>query len=140
MSDEGFGLHAMQLLHNEIDSSKKVAFVDGGVLGLDLLPLVEAASHMLVLDALDTGLPPGSLVKIAGDQIPRFAGIRLSQHQLGFQEVLGLAQFLDRLPRYLLLIGVQPAVIRLGLELSKPVAQVLPQAVDRAKEVLVRWD
>lgn len=139
LSDEGFGLHAMKALHDQIDSRMEIEFVDGGVLGLDLLPLVEDASHMLVFDALDANLPPGSLVELIGDQIPRFADIRLSEHQLGFQEVLGLAQFRGRLPEHLHLVGVQPAVIRLGLELSEPVTQVLPQAVSRAKEVLVGW-
>ena len=139
LSDEGLGLHAMQLLRDQIDSSMGVEFVDGGVLGLDLLPLVETTSHMLVIDAIDAGLSPGSLVELIDDQIPRFAGIRLSQHQLGFQEVLGVAQFRGWVPGHLHLVGVQPASIQLGLELSAPVTQVLPQAVNRAKEVLAGW-
>jgi hydrogenase maturation protease len=139
LSDEGLGLHAMRLLRDQIESSMCVEFVDGGVLGLDLLPLVETTSHLLVIDALDAGLPPGSLVELIDDQIPRFAGIKLSQHQLGFQEVLGVAQFRGWLPEHLHLVGVQPASIQLGLELSAPVKQVLPQAVSRAKDVLAGW-
>ena len=136
LSDEGIGLHALKLLCDQLDASMGVEFVDGGVLGLDLLPLVETTSHMLVIDALDAGLPPGSLVELIDDQIPRFAGIKLSQHQLGFQEVLGVAQFRSRLPEYLHLVGVQPASMHLGLKLSPPVKQVLPQVVSRAKDVL----
>lgn len=140
LSDESFGLHAMQALRDQIDSRMEIEFLDGGVLGLNLLPLVEDASHMLVFDALDADLPPGSLVELIDDQILRFADIRLSEHQVGFQEVLGLANFRGRLPEHIHLVGVQPAVIGLGLELSEPVTQVLPLAVSRAKEVLVGWE
>ena len=139
LSDESFGLHAMQILREQIDSRMEIDFVDGGVLGLDLLPLVEEASHMLVFDALDADLPPGSLVELIDDQILKGADIKLSEHQIGFQEVLGLANFRGRLPEHLHLIGVQPAVIGLGLELSQPVTQVLPLAVSRAKQVLAGW-
>jgi hydrogenase maturation protease len=121
-------------LRDQIDSNMNVEFIDGGVLGLDLLPLVVDVSYMLVFDVLDAGLPPGSLVELVGEQIPKFADIKLSEHQLGFQEVLGLAQFRGRLPEHLQLVGVQPAIMSLGLELSKPVTAVLPQAVRRAKQ------
>ncbi|NTU84469.1 MAG: hydrogenase maturation protease, partial [Chloroflexales bacterium] len=62
-----------------------------------------------MLDAADARQAPGSLVELRRDEIPLYAGVKLSQHQVTFQEVLGLANMRGRLPRHLHLIGVQPA-------------------------------
>lgn len=139
LSDEGFGVHAMLVLREQIGDQTDIIFVDGGVLGLDLLPLVEDTTHLLILDALDAGLQPGSVVELTGDQIPAFSQIKLSEHQLGFQEVIGLARFRGNLPPVMHLIGVQPGDTRLGLDMSRAVTQAVPHVVERAQEVLASW-
>jgi hydrogenase maturation protease len=139
LKDEGFGVHAMQALRDEIGPNTNFEFVDGGVLGLDLLPLVEDTRNLLVLDALDAGLSPGSVIELAGDQIPVFSNFKLSQHQLGFQEVIGLAKFRGKMPHNLFIIGVQPDDVSLGLELSEPVAEAIPEVLKRAQAVLAEW-
>ena len=117
----------------------EVAFLDGGTLGLNLLPIVEEASHLLILDAVDARQPPGTVIELAGEAIPLFSGIKLSQHQVTFQEVLGLAAVRGKLPPHLHLIGVQPADLEIGLELSPVVAAALPEVVRRARAVLQAW-
>lgn len=138
-SDEGFGIHALQALFASTPDSSQVHWIDGGVLGLNLLPIVETTPRLLVLDCIDRGLPPGAIIEMTGDEIPLFAGAKLSEHQLGFQEVLGIARFRGAFPADLHLIGIQPASLELGLELSPPAAAALPGVVARAAEVLAGW-
>jgi hydrogenase maturation protease len=109
------------------------------VLGLNLLPLVESCSDLLVLDAVDAGRAPGSVVELARDEIPLLHGVKLSEHQVTFQEVLGLASFRGRLPETLHLIGAQPADLEIGLELSSLIAEAIPRIVERAVEILAGW-
>jgi hydrogenase maturation protease len=150
--DEGVGVHAVRALQvhlppspdgslspQERASGAEVEFLDGGTLGLNLLPIVEEASHLLILDAVDARQPPGAVVELAGDEIPLFSGIKLSQHQVTFQEVLGLAAVRGKLPSHLHLIGVQPADLAVGLELSPVVAGALPEVMHRAAAVLGAW-
>lgn len=140
--DEGVGVHALAALQAALEATAPeapVAFLDGGTLGLSLLPTVEDATHLLILDAVDAHLPPGSVVELADDEIPLYSGVKLSQHQVTFQEVLALAALRGRLPSHLHLIGVQPADLALGTELSSTVAAVLPAVVQRAVAVLQRW-
>lgn len=134
--DEGLGVHALRALERRLGAEPGLELVDGGVLGLKLLPLVEACSHLLVLDAVDAGREPGAVVELARDQIPLLAGVKLSEHQVTFQEVLGLALIRDRLPGTLQLVGAQPADLEIGLELSPVVAVAIPRIVERALEVL----
>jgi hydrogenase maturation protease len=142
--DEGVGVHAVRALEScyqpsAIGHRPLVEFLDGGTLGLNLLPIVEEASHLLILDAVDARQAPGTVIEMLGDDIPLFSGIKLSQHQITFQEVLGLAAVRDRLPPYLHLIGVQPADLEIGLELSPIVAAALPEVIRRAVAVLDAW-
>jgi len=137
--DEGLGVQALKLLDAQLDNKNGFELLDGGVLGLNLLMIVEECSHLLILDAVNAGKSPGTVVELTKDQIPLYAGVKLSQHQITFQEVLGLANIRGYLPEHLHLVGVQPESIAVGLELSPVVEKALPLVVQRAKDVLERW-
>lgn len=138
--DEGFGIHALQYMQRGLEAQLAVEWVDGGVLGLNLLPFVETCSHLLVLDAVDAGLAAGELVEIAGEAIPLYNGRKLSEHQVGFQEVLALAWLRGKLPEHLKIIGAQPACFSTGMELSQPLITALPLVVEKAISVLASWN
>ena len=139
--DEGVGVHALKALEQALGDGADdvVEWIDGGTLGLNLLPLVESCSHLLVLDAADAGQAPGEIVELRKEDISLYTGIKLSQHQATFQEVLGLASFRGKLPAHLHLIGVQPADISIGVDLSPTVEAALPEVAARARRVLDSW-
>lgn len=136
--DEGLGVHALKLLDAQADGTD-FELLDGGVLGLNLLMIVEECSHLLILDAVNVGKPAGTVVELAKEQIPLYAGVKLSQHQITFQEVLGLANIRGYLPEHLHLIGIQPQDMTVGLELSPVVEKNLPEVVSRAQRVMRDW-
>jgi hydrogenase maturation protease len=137
--DEGLGVQALKSLDAQLGANDLVELVDGGVLGLNLLPIVEECSHLLILDAVDGRKPAGTVIELTKEQIPLYAGVKLSQHQITFQEVLGLANIRGYLPDYLYLIGIQPEDISTGLEMSTLIESQMPQVVDRAISILSQW-
>jgi hydrogenase maturation protease len=151
--DEGLGIHALQALKTRIIqyayplsrgeikllNHGELEFLDGGVLGLNLLPWVEEASHLLVLDAVNAHKKPGTLVVLERNEIRLFSGIKLSDHQVTFQEVLGLASFRGQLPENMYLIGIQPLDLSVGVGLSPVVAASIPHVVNRAEAILRAW-
>lgn len=130
--DEGVGVHAVRALQQR-QSAGDFEIVDGGTLGLNLLPLVEEASHLIVLDAIEARREPGTLIELLRDQVPLFSAIKMSQHQRSFQKVLGLARVRGHLPAQLALVGLQPADCQVGVELSPVVARALPQLIARVE-------
>jgi hydrogenase maturation protease len=140
-ADEGFGVRCVEALQAGWDFAPHVQLVDGGTQGLYLLPLVQSATHLLILDAVDYGLPPGTLKRVANDEVPRFLGAKkMSLHQTGFQEVLMLAQMTDSYPREVLLVGCQPEELEdYGGSLRDTVKAVLPQALEIAVAQLAAW-
>ena len=138
-NDEGLGVRALELLGTQPGLPIGFELLDGGVLGLNLLMIVEECSHLLILYAVDAGKPPGTLVELRKEEIPLYTGVKLSQHQVTFQEVLGLAAMRGHLPENLHLLGIQPMDVSIGLELSNEVQAALPQMADRAISVLQHW-
>ncbi len=137
--DEGAGIHALAYLRSAIGRHAQVEWIDGGILGLNLLPLIRNCSHLLVIDAADAGRPPGQLIEIDQDRLLIFHGVKLSEHQVTFQEVLGLATMLGRAPERMHLIGVQPACLEPGTKLSPPVAAAMPEVSRRVRAILESW-
>ena len=109
------------------------------MLGLNLLIIIEDCSHLLILDAVDADKAPGTVIELTKDEIPLYAGVRLSQHQTTFQEVLGLAKMRDHLPEHLHLIGVQPENLEIGVEISQVVESAFPEVTARAIKILKSW-
>jgi hydrogenase maturation protease len=133
-------VHALKALERHIaEHAPEVEFLDGGVLGLNLLPLVEEASHLLILDAINARKEPGTLIEMKRDEIPLFTGIKLSDHQVTFQEVLGLASFRGKLPEHLHLIGIQPADLSIGVELSPLITTRMSEVLERSETILREW-
>lgn len=108
-ADEGFGVRCIEHLAENWSLPEGVTLLDGGTQGLYLLPFLEDADTLLVFDAIDYGLTPGTLKLIEGDEVPRFMGAKkMSLHQTGFQDVIATAQLMGYCPERLILIGCQP--------------------------------
>ena len=108
-ADEGFGVRCIEVMAARYRFGANVTLLDGGTQGLYLIDQVRAADVLVVFDAVDYGLPPGTLKRVEGDEVPRFLGAKkMSLHQTGFQEVLALADLFGDAPDRQLLIGVQP--------------------------------
>ena len=137
--DEGLGVHALKRMDSSWESRGGFELLDGGVLGLNLLMIVEECSHLLILDAVNAGKMPGTVIELKKDQIPLYSGITLSQHQTTFQEVLGLAKVRDNLPEHIHLVGIQPLDLSIGLGLSPDIEQALPEMLEKAESILMSW-
>jgi hydrogenase maturation protease len=142
MSDDGIGVRVVQRLLEGYRFPAGVTVMDGGTLGLDLLPKLEGVKKLLLLDAVETGRGAGSIVRISGEEIPRAMKTRLSPHQAGLQDLLLLllAELQGQIPEEMVLLGVQPEHIGIGLELSAQVAASLDPLAALALEELERWD
>jgi hydrogenase maturation protease len=121
MGDDGVGLAALERLRTGWLPAPGVRLLDGGTWGLQLLPDIEEAERLLLLDAIEAGARPGTLVVLEREAIPRFFAHKFSPHEVDLREVLALADLRGRLPRELVAIGVQPGAVTLAPGLSPEV-------------------
>jgi hydrogenase maturation protease len=139
--DEGFGVRAVEEFHRLCETPENAAVIDGGTQGLYLVHFIEAHDHVLVFDAIDYGLEPGTLKLICDEAVPKFTGAKkMSLHQTGFQEVLSAADLLGRYPSKLALVGCQPLDLEnWGGALTPPVRAAIAPALEIARSVLKDW-
>ncbi|MDR1799310.1 MAG: hydrogenase maturation protease [Bifidobacteriaceae bacterium] len=137
MADDGLGLVLLERLR-AARPDPRVQYVDGVAGGLELLPEVTEASRLLILDAV-AGRQPGECRQVEGDAITVALGSKLSPHQVGLLDVLGAARLLGQEPDQVTVVGVTPAAVELGLELTPVVQAALDGAVARAVGVLDAW-
>jgi hydrogenase maturation protease len=137
-ADEGFGVRALEYLQQHYSFPDQVRLLDGGTQGIYLVQHVREAEILVVFDAVDYGLPGGTLKLVEGEQVPKFLGAKkVSLHQTGFQEVLAMAEMLGDYPSHLLLVGVQPVELEdYGGSLRDEVKACIQPAIDHALEYL----
>jgi len=108
-------------------------------MGLDLLSYLEGVDHLLVVDAVDAGRPPGTIIRLTDGEIPAFLGRKLSPHQIGLADLLTVAALRDLMPRQVVLIGVQPKALGTGLELSPTVGEQVPSIAQMVVKEVRNW-
>ncbi len=140
-ADEGFGVRCAETLVQRYRWPETVTILDGGTQGIYLLPYLQAASHLLILDAADFGKPPGTLLVARDNALPAYWNReQLSLHQMGMNDLLACAQLTGQVPQHITLIGVQPVVLDdFGGSLSDPIRQQIEPALTLALAELSNW-
>ena len=138
MGDDGVGLAALARLRDDwmLDG---VDLVEGATWGLSLLPVIEDAERLVLVDAIAAGGAPGEIIELARDRLPIYLSRKLSPHQVDMRDALAVAELRGRLPNDIVAIGVQPCAVTLGTELSPVIAHGLESLVRAVVARLERW-
>jgi len=137
MADDGVGL-ALLTAVQAARPDDRIEYVDGGTGGMELIPVVQGANRLLILDAV-AGKQPGAVIELSGDQVPRMLSAKLSPHQVGLLDVFAAARLLGREPAEVEVVGVTPQIVDLSVEMSAVVNGALDEAAAKACAVIDRW-
>jgi hydrogenase maturation protease len=139
LRDEGVGIHVINALKDKYKFPESVRLIDGGTMGLDLLPFLEDSEKVLIIDAVDFRKEPGAINIITGETIPSFFNSKLSVHQIGLSDILFISKLMKvNLPE-LCLIGIQPKSIEIGTELSEEIHARLEVLLAQVLQKLREW-
>jgi len=134
--DDGAGAQAINRLREDARIPSDASLVEGGTLGLELLPYVWDASRLIVIDAVDIGETPGTVVRLEGEELNSLPG-NSSVHQLGVSDLLVALRVLGGKQPSVVLLGVQPASTDWSTKLSPAVAAAMDLLVAAAVKELV---
>lgn len=135
--DDGVGISAIERLREGFEVPPEVSLVDGGTLGLSLLPLLEDADEVWILDAVASDAPPGSLVTLEGQSVEPALRERLSVHQVGVADLLDAMHWRDTFPTRLRVLGLVPERFDLEIGLSPAVERGMDQLIETTARELV---
>ncbi len=134
LRDEGVGIHVVQELQKRA-FPPGVEVLDGGVAGVRLLDLFSGAQKLLLVDAAEMGLEPGSIVRFTPEDVRFQSGeLKLSTHDVALPEVLAIARAVNQCPSEVVIIGIQPKEISWGTELTPEVGAAIPKVVELVLE------
>lgn len=140
MSDEGVGVHVIQRLVADYQLPEEVQVLDGGTLGMDLLYYLEETENLLLIDAVQAHKAPGTLIRLEGEQVPAFLSVKISPHQLGVPDMLAAAKLKGSCyPQRIVLWGVQPERLEIGLDLSPKVESQVDPIIKHILDQLQAW-
>lgn len=128
--DDGAGVVAVHRLLRRYRLDDAVTALDGGTLGLSLLPLVDSADRVILVDAIRADAAPGTLVRLEGDEVGPAVYERLSPHQIGVADLLAGAALIGRYPEEVILVGVVPETLLLGLDRTRAVEDRIDDLVE----------
>ena len=119
LSDEGVGVHVINRFQETFVIPDGVEVIDGGTMGLDLMPYFEGRSHVIVVDAMCAdGQKPGTIRRFSGSQVMHMLGERISPHQIGLSDLLACTEVDSQLPEHIVLLGIVPESLDTGLEMT----------------------
>lgn len=139
MSDEGVGVHVIERLAAGYVISEEVQMLDGGTLGMDLLYYLEGIENLLLVDAVETHKKAGTIIRLEGEEVPAFLALKISPHQIGVPDMLAAARFKDLYPKRLILWGIQPELLEIGVDLSPLIESKVDVLVENMVEQLKAW-
>jgi hydrogenase maturation protease len=130
LTDEGIGVRTVETLLEEYRFSDNVEVVDGGTAGMELVEIIANQDHVILIDAVNTGADVGTVVTLEDEEVPALFRSRISPHQLGISDLLGVMALTGETPKNFTLFGVVPFSMATGVELSP---EMLP-----LKDILVK--
>ncbi len=136
LTDEGVGGRVAEEIIKQYRIPSGVEVVDGGTMGMDLLPYLDDRSHLLIVDAIKTEQKPGHAVRLPLDDPPAFFRTMISPHQLGLAEVLGITELTDSMPPNIVLFGIEPVSLETAIGLSSEVESNVPLLVNMIRDEL----
>jgi len=139
VGDDGLGVEVVAALAERWAENSTLSFLDGGIWGMRLLPHIEDAHRLLVVDAIRSGREPGTLVRLERDEIPRHLRGKLSTHQIDLGEVFAVAELRGHFPAEAVALGIEPASFDGFEELSDVVRARVPVLVDAIEAQLRAW-
>jgi hydrogenase maturation protease len=138
LSDEGVGVRIVEALDASHELPDGVEVLDGGTSGMELLDTVADRDCLIVADAVNADGPAGRVIRLEDENIKMLFETRFSPHQLGLSDLLAALRLVDKAPRHVVVIGVVPQNLSLGMELSPAAAGGCNVAVDMIVDELRR--
>lgn len=139
MQDEGFGVRCAEYLQKITDYPDFVQILDGGTLGMDLMPYIAGTKKLLFIDAIDIDGDIGDFYQFTGDELNAYFKNKMSVHDLGINDMLAVLKLTDNPVEEIIVMGIKPDMVSMGLDLTPAVAAKIPQVAEKAKEVVDKW-
>jgi hydrogenase maturation protease len=140
LQDDGIGIHVTDLFRSSHETDERLHVVDGGTIGLSLLPDIEDADAVIIVDASEIGERPGTMRVFRNREIDHLlSGKRRTVHEVALADLFSAAEIRGRSPGERVLIAIQPASTEWGLDPTPEVKATIPLACEAIESLTRHW-
>lgn len=139
MQDEGFGVRCAEYLQKITDYPDFVQIIDGGTLGMDLMPYIAGTKKLLFIDAIDVEGNVGDFYQFTGDELNAYFKNKITIHDVGVNDMLAVLKLTDNPIEEVIVMGIKPEVVSMGLDMTEKIAKKVPEVAQKAKELVDKW-
>ena len=140
MQDDAVGTHVTDALRASPDTPSDLDIIDGGTIGLSLLPQIEDADAVIIVDAAEIKAEPGTIRLFRDEEIDRqLSGKRRTVHEVALVDMFSAAAIRGRMPARRVLVAVQPECTEWGVDLTPRVQAAVPRACAAILEMVAQW-
>jgi hydrogenase maturation protease len=125
LRDEGIGVHLIQYLQKKT-LPDDVELVDGATGGFDLLPFIQDADKVVIVDAVSGRGEPGDIYRFGPEDFETDSVPNTSLHDVCLKDILHIVKLTGPVPP-VTIFGVEPKTMDWGMELTDEVKAVLPR-------------
>lgn len=136
LSDEAVGVRVIEALQQRFNLPDDLDVIDGGTCGFELMPDMANRDHLIVVDAVLSSEPPGSVLVLKDEEVPVVFTRKISPHQLGLADVLSALKMTDEFPPKITLIGIVPESMEFTMELTEKVKNSKEKALETLVQLL----
>jgi hydrogenase maturation protease len=138
LTDEGFGVRAVEYLQARYRWPAHVRLMDGGTLGLLLRPDMQECDLLVVLDVVLGHEAPGTVYLLEGEDLRKSVSFRDSMHQTDLLDTLIACELAGSRPQALV-FGMQPFDYKtMGIELTAKAQALIPEFCRKVVDELSR--
>lgn len=139
MQDEGFGVRCAEYLQKITDYPDFVQIIDGGTLGMDLMPYIAGTKKLLFIDAIDVEGNVGDFYQFTGDELNAYFKNKITIHDVGVNDMLAVLKLTDNPIEEVIVMGIKPEVVSMGLDMTEKITEKVPEVAQKAKELVDKW-
>ena len=132
-------MHVIERIIAAYNIPEDLLLLDGGTLGLDLLYYLQGVKNLLMVDAVELRKDAGTIIRMVNDEVPAFLSLKMSPHQVGIPDMLAVAKMKDLYPENVILWGVEPESLEIGMDLTPVVEAQVPVLIDEVLKQLETW-
>ncbi|MEG6585855.1 HyaD/HybD family hydrogenase maturation endopeptidase [Dendrosporobacter sp. 1207_IL3150] len=139
LKDEGFGVRVIEEMQKTYNFSESIQVLDGGTLGMELLKFLTDTDKLIIVDAVSGTQPAGFIYEFSNEEVKAYFTEKVSMHELGIQDVLSALEIISKPIKEVVVIGTQPLIMDVGLELSPVAASAVEPVIERIINKLSYW-
>jgi hydrogenase maturation protease len=133
MGDDGVGIHAVEALRKEKLPSN-VAVFSAETRAFDALEYMDGCDKAVIVDAYRKGGAPGSIYRFTFDPAGEMdESMNLSMHDINFIDALRGGRDVYKLPKEIVIIGVEPEMLECRLGLSDKLNNCILEILEAVK-------